>query len=74
MFNFLIDFIATLLDQINDNEDVRDFVRNLGKMFASLIPGKKIEPQLIEFLDLFKEGVLEHQIENSDNEESEKKN
>ncbi len=66
--DFLITFIARLLDDINNNESVRNFVKSWGEMFANLIPGEEIEPQLIEFLDLFKEGVLQNK-EKRENEE-----
>lgn len=61
----LVEIIAAILDRINDDETARNFTRDLGAMLSSFIPGDKIEPELVVFLDLLKEGLLE---ENSDNE------
>jgi len=56
--NLMVDVIAYILDRVNDDPNVREFVITSGKVLAGAIPGEKIEPQLAEFLDLLKEGIL----------------
>lgn len=63
MEGMIVKIIARILSEINSNESVRNFVRGLGEFVADVIPGNKIEPQIIEFLVVFKEGVLKHQEE-----------
>lgn len=59
MEDVIIKILAAILDKINDNKQVREFVKNLGAVVAEYIPGDEIEHELIEFLDLLKQGIAE---------------
>ena len=56
---FGIKVFAKVLDEINSNEKVIESVKGLGISINELVPLDEVEPELAEFLELLKQGILE---------------
>lgn len=63
MNELVLNLLIWLLENVMDNQKVRQTIRSWGALLAELIPRNDVEPEIAEFLHLIEEGLTGKRVD-----------